>query len=61
MKTVCCICGKVLKDGPDELVSHGHCQPCNTKWLWLAGLDQEELTDFITTQNIRLSAKEGKK
>ena len=57
MKTVCCICGKVLKDGPDEPVSHGHCEPCNTKWLWMAGVGEQEITDL----NIRLSAEEGKK
>ena len=51
MKIVCCICKKVLKAGPDKPVSHGHCLPCNTKWLWLAGLGQNELTDFVRGQD----------
>ena len=51
MKIVCCICKKVLRAGPDDKVSHGHCDPCSTKFLWLNGLEQNELTDFIEAQN----------
>ena len=33
MITVCCVCGKILKDDnvKDHLVSHGMCQECADK------------------------------
>ena len=53
MKVVCCICNKVLVPGPDDRVSHGHCGPCNIKFLWLAGFNEEELTDFANKQALK--------
>ena len=49
LKVVCCIeeCKKVLQEGPDDNVSHGYCEACSTKMLWLRGLSQEDLTEFI--------------
>ena len=49
LKVVCCVkeCKKVLQEGPGGNVSHGLCEACSTKMLWLEGVNQEELTDFI--------------
>jgi len=34
MKTVCCICDKLLKgDEADPVVSHGACPSCSKAWL----------------------------
>ena len=49
LKVVCCVkeCGKVLQEGPDDNVSHGYCEPCAAKFLWLDGSSQEEVTSFV--------------
>lgn len=49
LKVVCCEkeCKKVMQEGPDDNVSHGLCEACSTKMLWQAGVNQEEITDFI--------------
>jgi len=49
IKVICCECKKVLKPGPDDNVSHGLCEACSTKMLWLDGLKEKELTDFIVS------------
>ena len=46
-KVICCECKKVLKKGPDDNVSHGYCEACSTKMLWMDGVEGEELTKFI--------------
>ena len=47
VRTICAICKKVMEEGREKKdPSHGHCDPCNTKWLWLAGLSETELTGF---------------
>ena len=46
LKVICCECKKVLKEGPDDNVSHTYCEPCAAKFLWLDGLSQEELSKF---------------
>ena len=28
MKTICAYCGAIIKDGLEEVVSHGICKPC---------------------------------
>lgn len=28
MKSICMYCQKVLRDGPDDKISHGACEPC---------------------------------
>lgn len=43
MKSICCICGKLLKGNPDaEIISHGMCKPCSEKYLFeqLAAADK---------------------
>ena len=48
VRTVCAICKKVMEEGREKKnPSHGHCDPCNTKWLWQEGLLEKELTKFI--------------
>lgn len=49
LKVVCCVkeCKKVLREGPDDNVSHGYCEPCATKMLWKAGVSQEKITEFV--------------
>ncbi len=34
MKRVCCRCGLYLgeKEGPEDAVSHGFCEPCKKAW-----------------------------
>jgi hypothetical protein len=32
IKTVCCQCYKVIRDGPPFPVSHGYCEICGPKW-----------------------------
>lgn len=48
LKVMCCECKKVLTEGPDDNVSHGYCDPCSIKFLWMGGLSQEELTDVVS-------------
>lgn len=41
VKTICCICGKVLREGtehPSGGVSHGYCIPCAEEERRKAGL-----------------------
>ena len=47
LKVICCECKKVLTEGPDDNVSHGYCEGCSTKMLWLAGISQAEITNFV--------------
>ena len=46
-KRVCSYCKKVMREGPEDNITHGICEPCSTKMLWLDGLSEEELTGFI--------------
>ena len=46
-KRICSYCKKVMREGPNDNVTHGICEPCSTKMLWLDGLSETELTDFI--------------
>ena len=46
-KRVCKWCNKVLREGPEDNITHGICVPCSTKMLWLEGLSETELTGFI--------------
>lgn len=59
LKVVCCECKKVMKEGPNDNVSHGQCRPCQDKFLWRAGLSQKELTEFINERNQREIAVEN--
>lgn len=60
---VCGHCKKVLYQGllslNDPRISHGQCKPCQEKFLWQAGLNQEELTEFINERNQRETAVEA--
>ena len=47
LKVICCECKKVLKPGPDDNVSHGYCEACSVKFMWMGGLNREELTDIV--------------
>ncbi len=47
-KGICGHCKTVYRPGPDDNVSHGICEPCSTKMLWLDGLPEKELTAFIS-------------
>ena len=47
LKVICSYCKTVIQPGPDNNTSHGECEPCCTKKLWLAGLSEPELTGFI--------------
>lgn len=33
VKVICAWCGRVLREGPAEPVSHGMCQQCSETWL----------------------------
>ena len=33
MKTVCAWCGVIVKEGPEEFISHGICERCREKVL----------------------------
>lgn len=47
LKVICCECKIVLEPGSDDNVSHGYCQPCSTKMLWMNGLSETEVTGFV--------------
>lgn len=55
LTAVCAECKKVLYQGQlsltDPYISHGQCKSCQDKFLWQAGLEQEELTEFINKRN----------
>ena len=51
LKVVCSYCKKVVREGPNDNVTHGQCKPCQDKFLWLIGLSQKELTEFINKRN----------
>ena len=51
LKVICCECKKVLTEGPEDNVSHGYCKSCQDKFLWQAGFNQKELTEFINERN----------
>ena len=43
----CSYCKKIVKEGPEDNITHGICEPCSTKMLWLKGIPEEELTGFL--------------
>lgn len=43
MKTVCQECNKILKEGPDEPVSHGLCLDCMPDFMRRGGVSEEEI------------------
>lgn len=47
MLTICATCKKILKQGKPGKISHGICEPCADKQLWLEGLSVKELTAFV--------------
>lgn len=47
LKVICAECKKVLKQGPDDNISHGQCEACQAKFLWINGFSVKELTNFI--------------
>ena len=47
MLTICATCKKILKPGKPDNISHGICEPCAAKMLWLDGLNIKELTTFV--------------
>ena len=47
LKVICSYCKTVIRPGPDDSISHGQCEPCSTKMLWLEGLPEKEITGFI--------------
>ena len=47
VRTICAHCKKVIREGREKKdPSHGHCEPCNTKWLWQEGLPEKDLTEL---------------
>lgn len=46
LKVVCSLCKKTIEFGPDDNVSHGECEPCCTKKMWLKGVPEKDLTEF---------------
>ena len=46
LKVVCGICKKTTTPGPDDNVSHGECEPCSTKKMWLGGVPEAEITEL---------------
>ena len=59
IKVICCECKKILKEGPDNNVSHGYCEACSIKMLWHSGFGETELTEFINERNQREIAIES--
>jgi hypothetical protein len=58
VRTICAICKKVIKEGLEKKnPSHGHCDSCNTKWLWLGGLPEKDLTEFIEERGVQHAKK----
>jgi hypothetical protein len=53
LKVICADCKKVIKDGPDVNISHGQCDPCQDKFLWIEGLSEKELSNFINEKELR--------
>ena len=43
MKIICAWCGAIIKDGTEEIVSHGICRPCEDKaCAEIKGEDEDE-------------------
>ena len=46
-KRVCSYCKKVMREGPEDNVTHGICEPCSIKMLWQEGVPEKDLTEFV--------------
>lgn len=55
MLVICCECKAIIKYGPPKPISHGYCEACSAKLLWLDGLSRKELTDFVNKMKRRKS------
>lgn len=53
MLTLCCVCGKVLKEGNDARPSHGYCIPCMRDLLTSEGFSEEEVNEVIRKAEAR--------
>ena len=50
-KRVCSYCNKVMEEGPEDNITHGICEPCATKMLWMKGASEKDLTEFNEDMN----------
>ena len=46
LRVVCGVCKEVIKEGPEDNLSHGICEPCATKRMWLGGVSETEITEL---------------
>jgi hypothetical protein len=53
MLTLCCVCHKVIKPGPELLPSHGYCDKCMRSELEDSGCTQEEISRVVMDVNLR--------
>ena len=47
MKTICCECNKIMKQGSEDPPSHGICLKCLPGSLKRAGLNDEEIKQTL--------------
>jgi hypothetical protein len=52
IKTICCVCHEVLKDGPEEPLSHGYCSKCMRQAMVDDGIPQEEVDAVMKELNL---------
>ena len=46
LRVVCGVCKKVIEEGEEDNLSHGLCEPCATKRMWLGGVPEAEITEL---------------
>ncbi len=51
MKTLCCVCGETIKDGPELQVSHGYCTPCLRAFMADNDCSEDEINGVVKKVN----------